>query len=344
MALRRFSSIYGTPKTILSDNGRNFLGASRGIREAMSNPEFRDYLKNQNIAWEFQTPRAPWCGGHFERMIGVVKTSLAVSLRNRTLNEEEFRTAIAEAQAVVNSRPLTYFNNDVNDEPLTPMHLLRGTAVMSLPPLPICEEEPSQQARRNHSQLVDALHAFRKRWRREYLTSLIQRHERLQGHQAPLRVGEIVLLQDANVVRYNWPLARVLAVFPDPKGIVRKVRVLCRGEEYLRPVSKLVRLELDSEDAVNQLPNEEASETADSVQSGVEEERYDDFENESLQEVPPGIEPNEPCELDSRDDETSVVDDSTATPRQPAVAVRPVRRAAARQRERLTELIEQDLL
>ena len=143
-------------------------------------------MKNHQIKWEFQTPRAPWMGGHFERLIGVVKTSLIVSLRNRILNEEEFRTAIAEAQAVVNSRPLTYYNNDLEDEPLTPMHLLRGTSVLSLPPLPVCDEDANARARRNHSQLVNALQAFRKRWSQEYLTSLLQRRDRLKQSCLPI--------------------------------------------------------------------------------------------------------------------------------------------------------------
>ena len=87
-AFRRFASIYGTPAKILSDNGRNFLGASRCLAEAGKKEEFRRYMSNNNIDWHFQTPRAPWKGGHFERLIGTVKTSLIVSLRHKKLNKE----------------------------------------------------------------------------------------------------------------------------------------------------------------------------------------------------------------------------------------------------------------
>ena len=98
-----------------------------------------------------------------------MKASLVVSLRNKTLNEEEFRTAVAECQAVVNSRPLTYLSNDVNDEPLTPSHLLRGTIVTTLP-LTFSEageqeedDDVGKRLRHQHYLLVQALQRFRLR-------------------------------------------------------------------------------------------------------------------------------------------------------------------------------------
>ena len=56
----------------------------------------------------------------------MVKTSLISALRHKTLNEEEFRTAISECQAVVNNRPLTYLGNRLDEEALMPSHLVRG--------------------------------------------------------------------------------------------------------------------------------------------------------------------------------------------------------------------------
>ena len=156
--------------------------------------------------------------------------------------------------------------------------------------------------------------------------------------QVPLQVGKIVLLESLNVARYNWPLARVLEVYPDQKGIVRTARVLCRGEEYKRPVSKLVRLELDSEDAANQAPSDDDDEveigSADSTPVDSDEERYDDVR----QEVPAGTPPANDVINNVQPDE----DEVAAIPREPGRAARPVRRAAARQRQRLAHLIESD--
>ena len=68
-------------------------------------------------------------GGHFERLIAVIKSAIAVTLRRKTLQEEVFHTSLAEAQAVVNNRLLTYLSNQLDEEPLTLSHLLRGHLV-----------------------------------------------------------------------------------------------------------------------------------------------------------------------------------------------------------------------
>ena len=106
-----------------------------------------------------------WMGGHFERMISVVKSSLVVSLRHKTLNEEEFRTAVRECQAVVNNRPLTYLSNSTEDEPLMPSHLLQGTLMKTLPLAILSEEEeeyvsPGKKAPHQHVMLLQARQYF----------------------------------------------------------------------------------------------------------------------------------------------------------------------------------------
>ena len=129
LAFRRFCAIYGTPAVVLSDNGRNFVGAEACIvKLVVKEEEVQDHMRKLQIKWKFQTPRAPWKVGHFERLITVVKFALAVALRRKTLQEEVFHTALAEAQAVVNNRPLTYLSDQLDEEPLTPSHLLPGMA------------------------------------------------------------------------------------------------------------------------------------------------------------------------------------------------------------------------
>ena len=73
-------------------------------------------------------------------------------MRRKTLQEEVFRTALAEAQAVVNNRPLTYLSNQLDEEPLTPSHLLRGHLVRMFPVveqdiLQELQPEPGKHAR-----------------------------------------------------------------------------------------------------------------------------------------------------------------------------------------------------
>ena len=148
-------------------------GPKEGSQKLASHRSFVVIYKLNQVEWKFQTPRSPWKGGHFERLISIIKSSLVVSLRHKRLNEEQFRTAVAEAQAVVNSRPLTYLSNQLEDEPLTPSHLLRGTLIKTLPAVPLVEvEEPSRFVRSQYNMLIQALQSFHDRWKREYLTAL----------------------------------------------------------------------------------------------------------------------------------------------------------------------------
>ena len=124
LAFRRFCAIYGTPAVVLSDNGRNFVAAEACIvKLIVEEEEVQDHMRKLQIQWKFQTPHAPWKGAHFERLIAVVKSALAIALQRKTLQEEVFRTALAEAQAV-NNRPLTYLSNQLDEEPMTQSHLL----------------------------------------------------------------------------------------------------------------------------------------------------------------------------------------------------------------------------
>ena len=69
LLLRRFISRRGNVETISSDNGQNFVGASRELRDlydtALSgtqNHVLRNYLQRQGIRWNFIPPLSPHVG------------------------------------------------------------------------------------------------------------------------------------------------------------------------------------------------------------------------------------------------------------------------------------------
>ena len=59
-----------------------------------------------------------------------------------------------------------------------------------------------------------------------------------------------------NLHRYEWPLGKVIRVFPDPSGIIRTAEVEEGGRCSLRPVTFLVPLELDCYDEEEGNPHE----------------------------------------------------------------------------------------
>ena len=62
--------------------------------------------------------------------------------------------------------------------------------------------------------------------------------------QRDSRVGDIVLLQDDDLPRNQWPLARMTKVFPSKDGRIRKVQLLLAREGRLleRPIHKTILL------------------------------------------------------------------------------------------------------
>ena len=70
--------------------------------------------------------RAPWWGALHERMVGTVKQTLKVTLNGR-YGEDEIRTFVVEAEAIVNSRPLARVTSNASEPlPVTPSELLLG--------------------------------------------------------------------------------------------------------------------------------------------------------------------------------------------------------------------------
>ncbi|XP_035215393.1 uncharacterized protein LOC118188973 [Stegodyphus dumicola] len=71
-AFHRFSARRGKPSIIYTDNGTNFVGACN----ALASIDFNEIGKkgaNERIIWKFISPGAPWWGGWWERLIGMMK-------------------------------------------------------------------------------------------------------------------------------------------------------------------------------------------------------------------------------------------------------------------------------
>ena len=67
-------------------------------------------------------------GGAWERMVRSVKEALKVFDDGRKLTDEIFSTTLAEAEDMINSRPLTYIPQESAEiEAISPNHFLRGT-------------------------------------------------------------------------------------------------------------------------------------------------------------------------------------------------------------------------
>lgn len=90
----------------------------------MSDEKIHDFLANQQIKWKFNLTRAPWWGGQFERMVGLVKAALSKTIGNSFLTWAEFEEILLDMEVTLNNRPLSYADDDVQLPLLTPNSLM----------------------------------------------------------------------------------------------------------------------------------------------------------------------------------------------------------------------------
>ena len=86
-------------------------------------PGVKNFLVNKGIEWRFNLGKSP-NGGFFKHIVRGVKTCLKKVLGQSQLSFDKLSTILAEIEAVLNSRPLTYSYSDDIEEPITPAHLI----------------------------------------------------------------------------------------------------------------------------------------------------------------------------------------------------------------------------
>lgn len=241
MSLRRFISRRGKPFELLMDNGTNFVGGERELREAVAamSPQLKDELAEQQISFQFNPPSAPHFGGTWEREVKSIKTALRVVLKDQTVPEPVLMTTLVEVEGIMNAKPLGYLSSDSSDlDPVTPNLLLMGRHDASLPQ---AIYDPSALGRRRwrHSQAL-ADH-FWSSFIRHYLPGLQERSKWRKDGTA-LSVGQVVLIMDPQLPRASWPVGRITRTYPGPDERIRTASVQVKDRTYVRPVARLIPL------------------------------------------------------------------------------------------------------
>ncbi|XP_067301419.1 uncharacterized protein [Pseudorasbora parva] len=259
-ALRCFIAIRGAVRHIRSDQGSNFIGAKSELKKALkevSKERVAEYLATKQCDFCLNTPSSSHAGGVWERQIRTVRSVMGSVLAQNAgrLNDASLRTFFYEAMSIVNNRPLTVdgLSDPTSLEPLTPNHLLTMKSSVPLPP-PGAFVKEDLYAKRRWRQVQFLSEQFWSRWRIEYLANISLR-QRWHTPRRNVQMGDVVIVKEGEVPRNEWRLARVLEVYKDDDGLVRKVKIQMgdqklgkRGERLIkpsiveRPIQKLVVL------------------------------------------------------------------------------------------------------
>lgn len=245
LALRRFFARRTVPVKIISDCGSNFRGADKELRREaakLNHEKIAEKMAQLQIEWQFNPPLAPHMGGCWERMVGLVKKVIkqTTELSKHLPSEEVLTTLLAEAENIVNSRPLLILSD--SGESLTPNHFLKhqkstSTAGGKFEDTDLILSKEWRKAQR----LTDH---FWQIWLKYYAPTLTNRPKwRKDGE--PVKVGDRVVVVDPNLPRNIWPTGRIISTTESQDGKIRVVRVKMEedGREYTRPVSRLAVLQ-----------------------------------------------------------------------------------------------------
>lgn len=242
-AVRRFICRRGPVTTIRSDNGTNFTGAKRELKQALSvlnHSKIERTFVQEGVKWSFNTPAASHQGGVWERLIRSVRSVLTSVVGQQTLDEEGLQTLFCEVEAILNDRPITKVSDDPNDlEALTPNHilLLKGKPVLP----PGLFEKTDLYVKRRWRQVQYMADLFWKRWTSEYLLVMQERQKWIKPKRC-FTPGDIVIIADAMAPRGSWMMGKVLKTTADSRGLVRSVKVQTKTSILDRPINKICLL------------------------------------------------------------------------------------------------------
>ncbi|XP_059047666.1 uncharacterized protein LOC131843089 [Achroia grisella] len=245
-AFRRFVSRRGHCSDLYSDNGLNFVGAARELTQILNQAmigvlqEVAELLSNDGTTWHFIPPRAPNFGGLWEAGIKIRKTNIIKIIGDSKLTFEEMTTLLHQIEACLNSRPICLLNDYPDDlAPLTPGHFLVGEPLISIPEKN--DEDEKCISPLNRWRLTQRLMLqFWRRWSREYLHTMQQRHKWQNSNQIP-EIDDVVIIKD-DLPPTKWLLGRILHKHTGPDGHVRVVTLKCKNSTLKRPISKLIPL------------------------------------------------------------------------------------------------------
>ncbi|XP_068690693.1 uncharacterized protein [Montipora foliosa] len=139
--LKRLVARKGRPEKIYSDNAKTFIATASWLQQVQKDERAQHYLSTENIKWQFNLNRAPWWGGPFERLVGLMKRALNKTIGSGRLSCNELEDVLLHVEVTFNNRPLDYVEDDVQLPLITPNRMqFIGTTVLP-------EREPHRELR-----------------------------------------------------------------------------------------------------------------------------------------------------------------------------------------------------
>ena len=190
--LSAFISRRTRPRIIISDNAKVFKATADWIKTVRKSEKLQNYVARKNIHWQYNLAKSPLWGGIYEKLIKEIKKTLHKTLGRSYLSYEAFKSVIMDIERNLNNRPLIYVEAEGEEEAvLTPNTILWGRDVYAVEDT---ESSDAEKLTRMAKRLENAKANAWKRWKREYVHSLLESNRLNKETRTIPQVGEIVLI------------------------------------------------------------------------------------------------------------------------------------------------------
>jgi hypothetical protein len=272
-AFTRIFSRRGVPESMRTDNGPSLVAFQAQLWSDDRHQELHqqllrvDWEKLREFGgkcgirdWVFSPPLGPNFNGLAESAVRIWKKAFTCHFRKQSLRLDEFLTAVALAEDVINGRPLDY----VDGKLYTPNHFsTRG------PPqecLPIIDPDHIRTIAMRYQLIEDVVQGVWQDFQPGWLYQM-QRLPKWQEYRKNLQPGTMVLMFNDDKLkstRNQWDVGRILSVVTGKDGQARKAHVIVQRPQntehqyqtvaHLRPVNKLVPIDIVADQVAKILP------------------------------------------------------------------------------------------
>ena len=203
------------PDQIILDKAPNFKAtkneAEMAWEKVVDDPSVHSYHGDLRIKWSFIIELSPWMGGFYKCLVGITNMSLRKSIGRVSLICSYLQIILTKIEALANTRPLVYVNNN---QIITPVHFLSINIKTGTPVLIVKnadeKTDPTYHAEEMNTakKLFESwktrqihLQQFWKLWKIPNLlnlrekSQLLNKHLREQSVKEP-RIGDIVQVKD----------------------------------------------------------------------------------------------------------------------------------------------------
>ena len=116
----------GNLKKVYSDNAKTLKVGANWLANINKDHKLHDFLSSDMIIWKFNVLNVSWWGGQFERLIGLLESSLYRTIGKAQFTWAELEEVFLDIEIILNNRPLNYIEEEIDYPILTPNNLVVG--------------------------------------------------------------------------------------------------------------------------------------------------------------------------------------------------------------------------